>query len=81
MSFVIANDLLAPSTRAIELRISPWATIVVGWNNSENAKDKFFGMKHQMFIDHPSSPLENKWGAMVKAYTNKVLSKKKMCLG
>jgi hypothetical protein len=46
MSFAIANDLLAPSTRAIKLRISPWATIVVVWNNFKNAKDESSGMKH-----------------------------------
>jgi hypothetical protein len=46
MSFAIANNLLAPSIRATYLRISPWATIIVAWNNFENLEDGFSNMKY-----------------------------------
>jgi hypothetical protein len=35
MSFAIANNLLAPTIiKAIDLEVSPWATVVAAWNNS-----------------------------------------------
>jgi hypothetical protein len=39
MPFAIANNLLAPSTKAINLKISPQATASTTWNNYENPKD------------------------------------------
>jgi hypothetical protein len=45
MSFASANNLLALSTKAIDLGISPWETTIV-WNNFENPEDGFSSMKH-----------------------------------
>jgi hypothetical protein len=36
--FAIANNLLAPSTKATNLRISPHAIIAIAWINSKNPK-------------------------------------------
>jgi len=38
-SFTIANNLLTPNIKTTDLKISPWATIEVTWNNFENPKD------------------------------------------
>jgi hypothetical protein len=46
MSFAIANNMLAPNTRATNVRIFPQATTITTWNNYENLKDESFGMKH-----------------------------------
>jgi len=34
VSFAIANNLLAPTIKAIDLEVSPWATVAAAWNNS-----------------------------------------------
>jgi hypothetical protein len=79
--FAIANNLLAPSTRAIDLRIFPRTIIVITWNNFKNLEDGSSSMKHPDRCSYTilESPHEDKWGAMVKAWANKVLSKIKMC--
>jgi hypothetical protein len=46
MSFTITKKLLAPNTRATNLRISPWATKIIAYDNSENPEDGSFNMKH-----------------------------------
>ncbi len=47
MSFAIAKNLLTPNTRAIDLKISPWAiVVVVAWNNFKNPEDGSSSMKH-----------------------------------
>jgi len=46
VSFAITNNLLAPSTRATNLGISPWGAIATIWNNFENLEDGFLSMKH-----------------------------------
>jgi hypothetical protein len=46
VSFAISNNLLAPSTKGTDLKISPRATIAVAWNNSENPEDGSNNMKH-----------------------------------
>jgi len=46
MSFTIANNLLAPITKAINLGISPQTIIIATWNSFENPEDGSFGMKH-----------------------------------
>jgi len=46
MSFTIASNLLAPNIKAINLRIFPWTTVVVTWNNFENFEDGPSSMKH-----------------------------------
>jgi hypothetical protein len=46
MSFAIANNLLAPNIIAIDLRISPRATMTKTWNNFENPEDVSSGMNH-----------------------------------
>jgi hypothetical protein len=40
------HNLKTPNTRAIDLRISPWATTITTWNNFENHEGGSFGMKH-----------------------------------
>jgi hypothetical protein len=80
--FAIANNLLVPSFRAINLRISPQTTTTT-WNNSENPKDGSFGMKHFERCSYTilESPPENKWGVEAKACANQILFKIKMCSG
>jgi hypothetical protein len=80
--FAIANNLLAPSTRATDLGISPQATIAASWNNFKNPKDGSSSMKHFERCSYTilESPPENKWEIAVKAWTNKILSKTKVCL-
>ncbi len=46
MSFAIINNLLDPSIRAIDFKISPWITITTTWNNFENHEDGSSGVKH-----------------------------------
>jgi hypothetical protein len=77
MSFVIANNMSTPSTRAINLRISPQATTIIAWNNYENPEDGSSNMKHPKRCSYiiPKSPPEDKWGIVVKAWANKT------CLG
>jgi hypothetical protein len=80
MSFAIANNLLAPNIKATNLRISPQATTKSSWNNFENHEDGFYGMNHPKKCSYTilkSSP-KNKWGVVVKAWANKVLSKTKV---
>jgi hypothetical protein len=76
VSFAIANNLITFSTKATDLGISPQTTIVVTWNNSENHEDEFFGMKHHGRCSYTiiESSHKDKWGAMAKAWMNKVLS-------
>jgi hypothetical protein len=83
MSFAIANNLLAPSTKATNLRIPPRVIATTTWNNSESTKDGSSGMKQHKRCSYTilESPPENKWGAMGKAWVNKVLFRTKMCLG
>jgi len=82
MSFVIVNNLLTPSTRAIDLGIFPWATIVTTWDNFENPEDESSSMKQPKKCSYtiPESTPKDKWGVMTKAWVNKVLSKTKVCL-
>ncbi len=63
MSFAIANNLLTPSTRATNLGISPQVLTIVTWNNFENLKDGFFGMKHPercsyIILKNPPKPIQ-----------------------
>jgi hypothetical protein len=83
MSFPITNNLLTPSTKATDLGISPQTTIKTTWNNFEILEDGFSGMKHLERGSYTilESPPKNKWGAMVKAQVNIILSKTKVCLG
>ncbi len=83
ISFAIANNLLAPSTRATDLGISPQVTIATIWNNFENPKDGSFSMKHFEKCSYtiPESSPKDKWGVVAKAWANKVLFKTKVCLG
>ncbi len=83
MSFTIANNLLTPSIKVTDLGISPQTTIETTWHNSENLEDGFSGMKHPERCSYTilENPLENKWGTMVKAHVNIILSRTKMCLG
>ncbi len=81
MSFAIANNLLTPNTKAINLRISPWETIATTYNNSKNLEDGSFGMKHLNKCSYtiPDFPSKNKWGVVVKVWVNKALSITKVC--
>jgi hypothetical protein len=81
MFFTIANNLLALSIKATNLRIFPQTTIVIALNNSENFEDGSSSMKHLERCSYTilESPLEDKWGAMAKAWVNKVLYRIKMC--
>jgi hypothetical protein len=74
MSFTIANNMLAPNIRAIDLKTSPWATTTTAWNNFKNLKDGSFGMKHPKRCSStiPHNPPKHKWGVMAKAYVNKI---------
>jgi len=83
MFFAIANNLLTPNIEATNLGISPQTTIATTWNNFENHENGFSSMKHFERCSNtiPENPLENKWGAMAKAWVNKILSRTKMCLG
>jgi hypothetical protein len=63
VSFAIANNLLTPNIRAIDLRISPQAIVVVTtWNNFKNLKDGSFNMKHLERYSYtiPKNPPEDK---------------------
>jgi hypothetical protein len=64
VSFAIANNLLAPSTKATDLGTSLQAIVVGAWNNFENLEDGSFGMKHhdKMLIYHPRKPTQRKMG-------------------
>jgi len=46
MFFVIANNLLAPNTKATNLGISPLATSSITLNNFKNFKDGSCSLKH-----------------------------------
>jgi len=76
MSFAIANNMLA-----IDLGISPQTTMTTTWNNSKNPEDGSSNMNHPKKCSYTilESLPENKWGVVVKAWANKVLSKTKMC--
>jgi hypothetical protein len=39
MSITVANNLLTPNTKAIDLGISQRAITIVAWNNFENLED------------------------------------------
>jgi hypothetical protein len=45
MSFTIANNLLAPNTKAVDIGISP-RTTTIAWNTSKNVEDGLFSMNH-----------------------------------
>jgi hypothetical protein len=81
MSFAIANNLIAPNTRATNLRRSPQAIIATTWNNFENLEDVSSSMKHPERCSYTilENPFEDKWGVVVKAWANKVLYRTKMC--
>jgi hypothetical protein len=68
MSFAIANNLLTPIIRATNLKIT-LQTTTIAWNNFENLKDRFPGMKHLEKYSYTilESPLKNKWGIVVEA--------------
>jgi hypothetical protein len=70
-----------PNTKAANLGMSPQA--IAAWNNFENPKDRFSGTKHPNKCSNTilESPPKNKWGTMAKAWANKILSKRKLCLG
>ncbi len=82
MSFSIANNLLTPSIKATDLKITPQATTTI-WNNFENPKDGSSSMKHLSRCSYtiPETPFENKWGVVAEVWANKNISKTKMCLG
>ncbi len=42
-AIAIANNLLAPNTKAIDLRICPQIITTIVWNNFENLEDGSFG--------------------------------------
>jgi hypothetical protein len=73
MSFAIANNLLAPNTKATNLGIYPRATTTIAKNNSKNLEDGSFGMKHPKRYSYtmPYIPPEDKWGTMVKVLAMK----------
>jgi len=81
--FDIANNLLTPDIEATDLGISSHAIITITLNNSKNPKDGSFSMEHPNRCSYtiPNIPLEDKWGIMVKAWVNKVLSRTKVCIG
>jgi len=81
VSFTIANNMLNPSIRATDLRISPQETIITIWN-SKNLKNGSFGVKHPERCSYtiPKNTFEDKWGRVAKAWANKVLSKTKKCV-
>ncbi len=81
VSFTIANNLLAPSTKAIDLGISPRTIVTIAWNNFKNFEDGSFGMKRPKRYSYTilDNPPEDKWGVIAKAWANKVVSRKKMC--
>jgi hypothetical protein len=83
MSFAIANNLLALSIKAINLRIPPQAIVTTTYNNFKSIEDGSFGMKQHERCSYTifESPPENKWGVVGKAWVNKVLSKTKVCSG
>jgi len=68
MSFAIANNLLAPNIRAIDLRISPWAITLITYNSFEKFEDGSFGMKHleKCSLTIPDSSFEGKWEVVAK---------------
>jgi hypothetical protein len=53
---------LTLSIRAIDLRISPRAIIIIAWNNFENLEDASSDMNHPKKCSYtiPESPPENK---------------------
>jgi hypothetical protein len=57
MSFAIANNLLAPNTKAIDLGISPQLIMAIARNNSKDFKDGSFSMKHLDLNDCENSTL------------------------
>jgi hypothetical protein len=81
MSFAIANNLLTPNIKAINPRIFPRTIAVIAWNNFGNLEDGFSSMKHPKKCSYTilESPVEDKWGEMVKVWANKFLSRIKMC--
>jgi hypothetical protein len=81
MSFAITNNLITANIKATNLRISLQTTTLVAWNNSENPGDGCLNMKLPKRCSYtiPKSPSKDKWGGVVKASTNKVLSKTKVC--
>jgi hypothetical protein len=83
VSFAIANNLLAPNIRAIDLKISPQTTITTTWNNFENLEDGSSSMKHFEKCSNtiPGNPPEDKWRVVAKAWINITLSRTKMCSG
>jgi hypothetical protein len=52
------------------------------WKEFENLENGSSNMKHPERCSYTilESPPENKWGAMAKAWVNKILSMTKMCL-
>jgi hypothetical protein len=80
-SYAIANNLLTPSIKAINIRISPQTTTPIAWNNFQNFEDTSSGMKHLERCSYtiPKNSPKNKWGVMVKAWENKILSGTKVC--
>jgi hypothetical protein len=83
ISYAIVNNMLPPSIRATNLGISPQATTSTTWNNFENLEDASSGLKHPKRCSYTilESPPKDKWGAMAKAWANKILCNTKMCLG
>jgi hypothetical protein len=80
VSFAIANNLIAPGTKATNLKIHPRATTTT-WNNYKNLKDGSLSMKHLKRCSYtiPESAPKNKWGIVAKTWANKVLSMTNMC--
>ncbi len=75
MSFAIANNLLAPNTKAIDLRISQQTIVATIYNKSENLENGSFGMKNPNKCSYTilENPPKEKWGGVIKAWANKVL--------
>jgi hypothetical protein len=68
MSFAIANNLLAPNIKAIDLRISPWAITLITYNSFEKFENGSFGMKYfeKCSLTILDSPFEGKWEILAK---------------
>jgi hypothetical protein len=73
VSFTIANNLLAPNTKATNLGISLWVTTTIAWNNSKNLEDGTLCMKHPKKCSQTilNRPPKNKWKVVVKACETK----------
>jgi homospermidine synthase len=54
MSFAIANNMLAPNNKVVDLRISSQVITIITWNHFENPKDGSFGRNILRNVHIPS---------------------------